>query len=383
VIQDRSGGRPGRVNQWNIAVQREISRNFALEVAYVGNRGVWLEANDLVNNNALNPARLQALGLDLNNSADRQLLTSRIDSQLAQQRGFGAPYAGFPGSATVAQSVRPFPQFNDRLGVRWAPLGNSWYDSLQAKLTRRYSRGLEMTVAYTFQKELVLGSGGNPGLGGPPVNNVFNRQNQKSLASSSQPHILATGFTYVTPRIGTNRLIRQALGNWTIGGLVRYASGALIGGPVSNNNLASLLGQGVNTRMNRVPGQPVFLKNSNCGCIDLRRDLVLNPAAWTDAPPGQFGNGPGFHNDYRWQHQTSENLNFGRRFPIKEKVSFEIRAEFFNIFNRLILPAPSSANPAAAVTRNSAGELNGGFGFINLNNVGGQRNGQLVARIQF
>ncbi len=43
----------------------------ALELAYVGNRGVWLEANDLVNVNAINPARLQALGLDLNNPADR------------------------------------------------------------------------------------------------------------------------------------------------------------------------------------------------------------------------------------------------------------------------------------------------------------------------
>src|SRR5262245_26802892 len=383
VIQDRNGGRPGRVNQWNIAVQRELSRNLSVEVAYVGNRGVWLEADDLVNTNALNPAKLQAIGIDLNSAADRQLLTSRIDSPLAQARGFSAPYAGFPGSATVAQSLRPFPQFNDRLGVRWAPLGNNWYDSLQVKVTKRYSRGLEMTTAYTFQKELVLGSGGNPGLGGPPVNNVFDRQAQKSLASSSQPHILAIGFTYVTPRLGPHRIMQQALGNWTIGGLVRYASGALIGVPASNNNLASLLGQGVTTRMNRDPSQPLFLKDPSCSCIDPRQDLVLNPAAWSDAAPGQFGNSAGFYNDYRWQHQAQENLNFGRRFPIKEKVSFEIRAEFFNIFNRLNLPSPSAGNPAAAVTKNTVGELNGGFGFINPNNVGGQRNGQIVARVQF
>jgi hypothetical protein len=72
---------------------------------------------------------------------------------------------------------------------------------------------------------------------------------------------------------------------------------------------------------------------------------------------------------------------------VPEKVAFELRAEFFNIFNRLYLPGPASGNPAAAVTRNSAGELNGGFGFINPNNVGNQplapRNGQIVARIQF
>ena len=393
VIQDRNGGRPGRVNQWNVAAQRELLKNFVVEVAYVGNRGVWLEANDLVNVNAINPARLQALGLDLNNAADRQLLTARIDSQLAAQRGFRAPYAGFPGSATVAQSLRPFPQFNDRLGVRWAPLGANWYDSLQVKLTKRYSHGLDLTAAYTWQKELVLGSGGNPGLAGPAiVNNVFNRKAQKSLASTSQPHIFVTGFSYTTPRAGSNWLVKQALGNWTIGGYVRYASGALIPVPTSNNNLASLLGQGVTTRQNRVEGQPLFLKDPNCGCIDPRQNLVLNPAAWTDAAPGQFGVSPGFYNDYRWQRQVSENVNFGRRFPIKEKMAFELRAEFFNVFNRLMLPLPipgagQGGNPAASVTRNTAGELTGGFGFINPNNVGNQplpqRTGQLVARFEF
>lgn len=383
VMQDRNGGRPGRVNQWNISVQRELFKNFVIEAAYVGNRGVWLEANDLVNANALNPARLQALGLDLNSAADRQLLTSRIDSAAAAARGFRAPYAGFPGSATVAQSLRPFPQFNDRLGVRWAPVGNNWYDSLQVKFTKRYSHGLDLTAAYTFQKELVLGSGGNPGLAGPTVNNPFNRDAQKSLASTSQPHIFVSGFSYTTPRWGVNRLIRGTLGNWTVGGYVRYASGALIQTPNSNNNLASLLGQGVSTRMNRVEGQSLFLKDPNCGCIDPYQNLVLNPAAWVDAAPGQFAVSPGFHNDYRWQRQFSENLNFGRRFPIKEKMAFELRAEFFNIFNRMMLQAPTSGNPAAAVTRNSAGELNGGFGFINPNNVGGQRNGQIVARFEF
>jgi hypothetical protein len=76
-------------------------------------------------------------------------------------------------------------------------------------------------------------------------------------------------------------------------------------------------------------------------------------------------------------------VNFGRRFPIKEQIAFELRGELFNIFNRLMLPGPASGNPAAAVTRNTAGELTNGFGFINPNNVGGQRTVQLVARFQF
>src|SRR5215468_6961 len=366
VIQDRSGGRPGRVNQWNIAVQREFFRNFVVEAAYVGNRGVWLEADDLVNVNAINPARLLALGLDLNNPTDRALLGTPLkDLSPAAAQRFPAPYPSFPLTATVMQSLRPFPQFNDRLAVRWAPLGNNWYDSLQVKLTKRYSNGLDLTAAYTWQKELVLGSGGNPGLPGPGVNNPFERDVQKSLASTSQPHVFVTGFSYATPRAGSNRLLKHALGDWVIGGYLRYASGLLIPVPTSNNNLASLLGQSVSTRQNRVPGQPLFLKDPNCGCIDPTRDLVLNPNAWTDAPQGQFGFSPGFYNDYRWQRDVSENLSLGRRFPIKEKMAFEIRAEFFNIFNRLKLPAPASGNPTATINRNKAGELTGGFGFVN------------------
>ena len=111
--------------------------------------------------------------------------------------------------------------------------------------------------------------------------------------------------------------------------------------------------------------------------------MVLNPDAWVDAPAGQFAASPGFYNDYRWRRQVSENMSLGRRFTIKEKVKFDIRAEFFNLFNRINLQAPTSGNPRATVTRNEVGELNGGFGFINPSNVVGQRNGQLVARIEF
>jgi len=378
---DRNGARPGRVNQWNIAVQRELLRDLTLEVAYVANRGVWLEADSLVNANAIDPARLQALGINLNSAADRALLTSRIDSPQAAARGITAPYAGFPGSATVAQALRPFPQFADGLAVRWAPLGNNWYDSLQVTLNKRYSHGLDLTSSFTWQKELVLGSGGNPGLPGPPTNNVFNRKAQKSLASTSQPFIFVAGVNYTTPKWGPNRFVRAVLGDWTIGGIVRYASGTLIPVPTSNNNLGALIFQ--NTRRDRVDGQPLFLEDPNCGCIDPRQNLTLNPAAWVDAPAGQFGSSAGFYNDYRWQRQVSENLNFGRRFPIKERMYFELRAEFFNIFNRLFLPLPASGNPTATVTRNSAGELTGGYGFVSPNNVGGQRTGQLVARFQF
>ena len=90
-----------------------------------------------------------------------------------------------------------------------------------------------------------------------------------------------------------------------------------------------------------------------------------------------------YYNDYRWQRSVAESLSLGRSFPIRERMSFQIRAEFFNVFNRKFLPGPSSGNPLQTQARNSAGIPAAGFGFINATSAGGQRNGQIVARFQF
>ena len=49
---DSSGARPGRINQWNIAIQREFFNDLSVEVAYVGNRAVWLQADGMLDLNA-------------------------------------------------------------------------------------------------------------------------------------------------------------------------------------------------------------------------------------------------------------------------------------------------------------------------------------------
>ncbi|MEO8592595.1 MAG: TonB-dependent receptor [Candidatus Solibacter sp.] len=379
---DRNGGRPPRTFQWSLSVQREIFKNLSVDAAYVGNRGAWFEANGLVDLNAITPARLQAFGLDINNANDRTLLTSRLDSTLAASRGFNKlPYAGYPASSTVAQSLRPYPQFTG-VGTRLAPLGRTWYDSLQVKVNKRFSHGLELTSAFTWQKELsTLG----------PTNDVFNRANQKGLDGSSQPFQFVTSFNYTTPKFGHNRALRLATGGWTTSGVLRYASGALIGVPGSSNALSSLLFRG--TRMNRVEGQPLVTADLNChSCYDPQKDFVLNPKAWSDAAAGQWGYSAAYYNDYRDMRHPDEQLSLGRQFALKEHVSLSVRAEFFNVFNRLVLSGPSSGNPLSTQVRDpKTGVPTSGFGFINTAtglagataNTFTNRSGQLVMRLQF
>jgi hypothetical protein len=382
-FRDPNGGKPSQINQWNIALQRQLTRDMSLEAAYVGNRGVWEEARGLLSLNAISPSRLQALGLDLTNPATRTLLTSGICSTTAANANFNVPYASYPCSASVAQSLRPFPEYNDALSAWFPPLGNSWYDSLQVKFTKRFSHGLDVTSNFTYQKELCLGSNGCTGNTG--INDAFNRGENKTLNQSSTPFILVTAFTYELPRFGSSRLVRRVVGGWTLGGVLRYASGALIPVAASRTNLNTYTFN-TNTRFNRVPGVPLFLKDPNCGCIDPNSSQqILNPAAWADTPVGAWGQGAAYYGDYRWQHQASENLNFGRTFRFREKMSLSVRAEFFNMLNRVYLPVPSNTNPVATATFNSAtGAPTAGFGYItNSSSIGGQRNGQLVARFQF
>jgi hypothetical protein len=143
----------------------------------------------------------------------------------------------------------------------------------------------------------------------------------------------------------------------------------------------------------RVPGQPLYLKDLNCHCFDANTAFVLNPAAWTNPLPGQYG-GPAYSSAFRGERRPVENLGIGRQFRIRERVNFNIRAEFTNIFNRTYLNNPSLTSPQTAPVCKLATGGNGacstgqqivsGFGSINVSTVNAPpRSGQLVARFEF
>ncbi len=382
AYEDPGGGRPGRINQWNISLQREIGKDLMVEAAYVGNRAVWLQADGMVDFNILSAARLASFGLDVNSAATQALLISPLNSSAVIAAGFKAPYAGFPLTSTLAQALRPYPQFSS-LGGRWEALGDSWYDSLQTKLTKRMDHGLTATAAFTWQKELNLGAGGlGANIVTTPVNDILNRDQNKYISADSQPLELVFAFSYQTPALTSHRWVRAIERDWTLGGVFRYASGLPIQAPAAQNNLSTLLFRG--TFANRVPGVPLFLKDPNCHCIDPNKDFILNPAAWSQPAAGQFGTAAAYYNDYRYARRPAESMSIGRLFRIREHMSLQIRAEFFNIFNRTELNNPTATNSLLAQTVNSAGVPTSGFGYINPTSLySPPRTGQLVGRFQF
>ena len=442
ITIDKGTGRPPRIFNWSVGLQREVIPNLLIEAAYVGNRGAWFTSPvlDPEAENGLTPAGLLAnrsygntTGLNVNNPAQLALLSDPISSPavIAAYPALANPnnvYPGFPSYNTLSQALRPVPQWVGVPPFLGPPLGDTWYDSLQVKLTKRYSRGLTVQGSYTWQKEEDLGissaspyftagsGGGAPGAPGPVVvNDVNNRMQNKQLSSLDRPQVLTATFSYITQKTkfggdGTGGKVLQALWkDWTIGGVLRYQSGQLIESPSANNNFLYQLGVGSQDNPalfsapegieNYVPGQPFFLVNPNSH-FDPTKQLVLNPAAWTEPGPAQFGVSAPYYINNRWQRQPGESLSLARNFRVKEKYQFQVRAEFQNPFNRVFYPAPSSGNGTGTATAagyanpfpvlgSTGGALSAGYGYVPAFNGGiapfniVPRTGQIVFRFTF
>ena len=381
-VVDQNGGRPGRQYQWSIGLQREINRNLVVEASYVANRQIWLTNGSLVNYNSIDWNRVKAYGLNPSSTADLAILNSNITAAGAGRFRNQLPFAGFTG--TVAQALRPYPQFNGGLTPLWAPLGRAWYDSLQVKATQRASHGVDFTFTFTYSKEIDTLSSGNF--------DWENRSQFKSLSSNSRPLITGLAINYLTPRLSVNKALSWALRDWQFGSFLQYASGLPFAPPAATTTpaLGNVLFK--NTFQTRVEGQPLFTTDLNCHCFDPNTTFVLNKDAWANPAPGQFGGGT-YYNDFRRQRHPYENLSVGRVFRIRESVNLNVRAEFTNVFNRAYINDPTSANPATVQTRlGSTSQTTAGYGFINnaaINQgtfavAGGQpRQGQIVARLTF
>jgi hypothetical protein len=336
------------------------------------------------------------MGINILNPADQQLLLSPISSPdvIARFPWLANPnnvYPGFPANQPLRQALRPPPEFFGVPPYLGPPMGDTWYDALQTKITQRLTHGLSIQGSYTYSKNLVLGTSAASSYftpGTPLINDVYNLGINKQLAQLGTPSLLVISGMYVTPRFGSNWLVKNVFGGWQIATLLRYQNGALIQSPPSNNNLLLELDRGPEdnpsvrgggyTFYSKVRGQSCLAINPNQQGFDPTSTLALNPNAWVDAPGGVFGTAAPFYNNCRWQRWPAENMSFGGNFPIKEgRANLQFRIEFQNIFNRLFYSQPAisggfnQVNPATPTAYNNPnGGLSAGYGYVNYINGG-------------
>jgi hypothetical protein len=374
-------GRLPRQIQWSLGIQREMFGKLMMELAYVGNRGSGWESNGFANRNALTTSALEDLGLDITDADDRLLLLSPLNSSLASQKGYVAPYAGFPMTETVAQSLRPFPQYGDIL-YRWAPLGKTWYDSVQLKVTRQFSARVAFTGGFSWQKESAFGDESKGDIIAlDSITNSSYVEANKHVSSLSRPYTVYLAPSYTFPKFSGNKIISRIFSDWQLAAMLQYASGRPIHVPVSNSNLYPLLFQ--TTFANRTSTKYYLKKLDNKG-IDPLSEFVLDPSVWVDPEEGQFSTSKAYYDNYRFKRHPSEQISFGRTVQINDKLRLNAHIEFQNIMNRKDVSDPYSINAKAVQIKDADDVPQSGFGYIRYKVPGSNpRNGMVVVRLEF
>ena len=292
----------------------------------------------------------------------------------------------YPSSSSILGILRPFPQYG-AIAPGPSPTGNSKYDSLQIKATKRFSHGLTANGFFTWAQ----------GFTRAVRQDFYNPQSTANTLMGIPPRTLNINFQYLTPKaayFNGNKLkfVNQIIKDWQITGTGNYQSAGFLAIPGTPNS-EELGTQDIYN------GAPLYLdKNGNPTNVTPlnnpksinTQQQVLNPAAWTLCPAdtncGNSGND--FLKNFRGVRHPSENAGIGRVFRIKERMALQFRGDFINIFNRIAFPSPSTANPQNAITHNVLGYMSGGFGTMPTYQAPGSsaftgRTGTLVLRFTF
>ena len=332
--------------QWHFGLQYQLPGDTVLEASYAGSRGLKLygfyngnEAAPIADQNAPTAPRRPA----------HQSLPGMGPCDLAQD-SFGN-YIDAGNCNPIYDVTIPTLRSNDF----------SNYNSLQLRLQKRPTHGLQFEASYTYSHALDDASSANLG---SQNQGDFRYQNNPGLeygnADFDVRHRFVLSYAYELP-LGKGHAIggnasggwNQVIGNWQIAGITTASTGQWFTPTDIATNRSNSDGGG--TVFN--PARPNVVGNPNGKpCIP---GTLFNTCAFaTNTIDGSFGNagrniilGPGFQN---WD------ISLFKTFPVSESKRLEFRAEFFNAFNHVNLQFSNPNNIAENIATENGSP---GFGF--------------------
>jgi outer membrane receptor protein involved in Fe transport len=331
-------------HQYSLGVQRELPWSMLLDVSYVGNITRNLPVNLPLN--SIPGATLNSLPVDQRPAFFNAQVTNPMRGLL--------PGTAFNGNTIPrSQTLVAYPHFN-QVTIQNVPIGSQRYDSMQLKLQRRFQGGLAMQVAYTLSKTLEQASVLNNQ--DVTLDNLLNTGLERRLVEFDSPHTLAALVSYELPwgrgrRFGSsmNRWLDAFAGGWNLNVQHVVRSGS----PVPFPNAAPLEARSAKfthserDELARTKGRdqfdPVF---------DVFFDTSLFPRR--ARPAFTLQDYPTRFPDVRFKALNAGEVSISKNFRIKERVTFQLRADAQNAYNYPWFSRIQSAD----VTNSQFGVLN-------------------------
>jgi hypothetical protein len=331
----------GYVQQWNLAIQRQIGSNLSFEIAYAGSKGTHIGVPD-TNLNQL-PVSDLALG-----SALQQSVPNPFFGQIPISSSLGRK------TISVAQLMKTYPEYTT-VSLFRNNVGNTDYHALQARMEKRYSNGFWFLASYTRSKLIDDASSVFDAsvLTGPianfPVADSFNRRLEQDVSNGDMPNAFAVSWSYDLPvgqghHFNPGGFVGKFVSGWQVAGIVTLQSGLPIAVTQTTNNLAFA---GFGTQRPNCSGPTALDNPSVAEWFDVSAITVNNALALGSCSRNPV-RGPGYQD---------ADLALIKRTPITERFSLDFRAEFFNLTNTPPLGAPNAVAGAAGFgTITSAGD---------------------------
>ena len=277
-----AGDKPNMAQMFNVGVQRQLPWSSVLDVSYVGTRG----------------------------------------KNIFVSRNINVPLPG-PGALDPRRpyySLAPnIPVINQRSGD-----AESWYDSLQVKVDKRFSRGFQALLSYTLSKTEDTAFILHP---------AFETRAPSTGKAIDIPHNFVLSWAYELPFGPGRRFLSDASGvvhrlveGWSINGITMYQSGQ----PLNIRLASSQLNTGTDN-----------WANVTCDAVGMPEDVIqwFDTSCFATPPNFEFGNyeigqvrGPKFINT---------DFSLFKRTALGGTRSLELRMEVFNLFNKAHFSNPN------------------------------------------
>ena len=362
--------------QWNLGIQRQIGSNAAAEIRYVGNHDI---------------ANFQ----ELNGNPDLSALVSNGFSNLIPAGLKPCATPNVPGTSGTDQFGNPVGYANCNFSrvIEYANTGYSIYHGVQSQLRLQNWHGFTGQASYTFSKTIDNASEAFTSGAGTVfalAQNPFNiGKAERALSNYDFPHVLGLLWVYDLPFANQQKgFLGHFFGGWEINGTYRYTSGqpwTLEQNPGQGLCDPTNFTNGTLDTCRPIPGNRRAPFNSvgqctnplapDCGITSLNNGgspIALSQVHWiiNDVNAAKFFGSPFLgigRNTERGQPVSTVNLAVFKNNKVSERLTLQLQAEAFNLFNHQWLGIPIQNVNNAANTVKGVNQ----FGSLRFNNNAG------------